>query len=307
MRTIDTGFVEVKSHRGAQAMWILAAAVCGVLACVATLMATDRWPAHFPSANVTMGRASEGVNVAVPQLGAQRQAAGASPASNGSGGSDALELVNARAAVAPSMPDQSSTLVEALQRALTYPASSALAKRSDPEGRFAAAAWAIACTQHNLKHNAIRCEDANLRDPHYALNLQRVVSGADPRDAIVELALKYRMRGNSIARPAGLTLADHRYAMAAHGDVRALVWFAQSCSVPGACSDAVFTRDVLISQAYQFARSARPAGYIGQLQGGDAPRRLAITRGTTLRRSLHGQQGALDDPACQNLPREVQL
>ncbi|KWN80131.1 hypothetical protein WM23_22235 [Burkholderia ubonensis] len=196
--------------------------------------------------------------------------------------------MNAKAVVVPGTPDQSRTLTEALQRALKYPAFSALAKRSDPEGRFEAAAWALACTQHSLKDDAIRCEDAYLRDPEYAVNLERAAAGAGQRSAITELALKYKMQWSSIALPDGLTLADHLYAMAAHGDVRALALLAQSCSVPRACSDSIFTRDVLISLAYQFARSAQPADYIGQLQGSDAQRRLAIERATKLRHSLHG-------------------
>ncbi|RKT98970.1 hypothetical protein C7H84_33985 [Burkholderia sp. Nafp2/4-1b] len=84
-------------------------------------------------------------------------------------------------------------------------------------------------------------------------------------------------------------LADHVYAMAAHGDIAALELIKNACTVPGACSDPVFTRNVLTSLEYQFARDALPAAYVGQLEGADGERQRAIERATALRRAFPGR------------------
>ncbi|WP_121862420.1 hypothetical protein [Burkholderia sp. Nafp2/4-1b] len=97
------------------------------------------------------------------------------------------------------------------------------------------------------------------------------------------------MQRNTIALPDGMMLADHLYAMAAHGDIAALELIKNGCKVPGACSDPVFTRNVLTSLEYQFTRDALPAAYVGQLEGPDAERQRAIERATALRRSLPGR------------------
>ncbi|WP_205611512.1 hypothetical protein, partial [Burkholderia sp. Nafp2/4-1b] len=53
--------------------------------------------------------------------------------------------------------------------------------------------------------------------------------------------------------------------------------------------DPVFTRNVLTSLEYQFARDALPVAYVAQLEGPDAERQRAIERATALRRLLPGR------------------
>ncbi|RKT98846.1 hypothetical protein C7H84_34740 [Burkholderia sp. Nafp2/4-1b] len=97
------------------------------------------------------------------------------------------------------------------------------------------------------------------------------------------------MQWNTIVLPDGMMLADHVYAMAAHGDITALELIKNGCKVPSACSDPVFTPNVLTSLEFQFAGDALPATYVGQLEGPNAERQRAIERATALRRSLLGR------------------
>ncbi|WP_121857858.1 hypothetical protein [Burkholderia sp. Nafp2/4-1b] len=197
-------------------------------------------------------------------------------------------LTTTKAKVVRRGPDQSNSLAIALSRALQYPTFGALAQRRDPEGQFEAAAWAMACIQHHLKDDALRCGDEPLRAPDYALNLLRIAAGAGQPGAVLELAVRHPMQWNTIALPDGTMLTDHVYAMAAHGDIAALELIKNGCKVPGACRDPVFTRNVLTSLEYQFARDALPATYVGQLEGSEADRQRAIERATALRRFLPG-------------------
>ncbi|RKT98671.1 hypothetical protein C7H84_35800 [Burkholderia sp. Nafp2/4-1b] len=211
-------------------------------------------------------------------------------ASSSFGNVDVLAmLTTTKAKVVRRGPDQSNSLAIAVSRALQYPTFGALAQRRDPEGQFEAAAWAVACTQHHLKDDALRCGDAQSRAPDYALNLLRIAAGAGQPGAVLELAIRHPMQWNTIALPDGMMLADHVYAMAAHGDIAALELIKSACKTPGACSDPVFTRNVLTSLELQFARNALPTAYVGQLEGPDAERQHAIERATALRRSLPAQ------------------
>jgi hypothetical protein len=275
--------------------------LCGALASALTVLAMGRWPyGHSdmlptPLA-VNRPAARSNVNAAgVSHAGHAVPASAAwAPATVplGSGGTDVLaKLTATKATVVPRAPEQSNSLAIALTRALQFTTFVSLSDRKDPEGKFEAAAWAMACTQHNMKDDALRCRDERLRDPNYALTELQEAAGAGQPGAITELAVRYPMQWDTIVLSDGLMLGDHVYAMAAHGDVAGLELIKRFCRVPGACRDAEFSRNVLTALEFQFARNALPPAYIGQLEGTGADRQRAIERATALRRSLVGQRG----------------
>ncbi|WP_155630699.1 hypothetical protein [Burkholderia territorii] len=264
---------------------MLEAVACGALACLVTLALIDRWPFASPQAQTSPNRSDD--------LGAKREAviepirahiaANQEPANS----IDVLaQLRAARAAFIPRGPSQSDTMADALRQALTYSTFSSLVARLDPEGRFEAAAWATACSERTLPDGALRCNDAQLRDPQYAHNLLLAAAGAGQPGAVTELAVRHPLQWTAIALPDGTMLSEHLYAMAAHGDIGALEFLKQSCFRPPGCRDAEFTRNVLTALQYQSARAALPEDYVGYLQGSDAERRRAIEQATQLRKTL---------------------
>ncbi|MFM0069158.1 hypothetical protein [Paraburkholderia aspalathi] len=146
----------------------------------------------------------------------------------------------------PNSTSQSTSLPEAFQRAMRTPAFDSLAGRTDPEGLFEAAAWAMACLQGEMPDAVIRCSDGRLRDPRYAEGMMARAAGAGQPGAILELAMRYPTQWNTISLDSGVMLEDAIYMLARHGDMRALDQLRQWCTAGNHCRDPLLTRNVLM-------------------------------------------------------------
>lgn len=181
----------------------------------------------------------------------------------------------------------SSSLGEAMERAMSYRQFSTLASRTDSEGLFEAALWAEACARGTLaaQDAALRCSDPQLRDLSYAdVLLERAADSGHPA-AIMTLAILQRTQLADIVFRNGDTLIDRVFALASRANASALTLVIQYCAVPNACADEPLTQNVLMLLQQHAANPALP-GVESNLVGDPAERRAAIDRESELRRKF---------------------
>lgn len=205
--------------------------------------------------------------------------------------------------------NQSPTLHDALQRAFQYPTFDQVAKRTDPEGLFEAAAWALACrgsiggaagtggtadipagrasrTPDTADGSRLRCSDARLASPGFGdRKLLEAVAAGQPGAALTWAQL-HPTQWMDTALPDGTPFSDRLLAMAAHGDVTALLLWRQYCARPGACTEPVLTRNVLAVLAIERAKGMWPPEGEQSLEGTPKERREAVARADALRPTL---------------------
>ncbi|RQR46411.1 hypothetical protein DIE19_35310 [Burkholderia sp. Bp9126] len=213
----------------------------------------------------------------------------------------------------PREAGQSQTLSDALQRAFQYPSFDQLTRRADAEGIFQAAAWALACrgaataggtsmsagnaaksqisTQTGAQANndaemRLRCSDARFATPGFADRKLLEAVAAGQAGAMMVWMQLHPGQWMDAALPDGTPLSDRLFAMAAHGDATALLLLRQHCSRPGACADAVLTRNVLAVLAVERVKGNWPPNGEQSLEGTPDERRRAVTRAAALRSSL---------------------
>ncbi|KWN80133.1 hypothetical protein [Burkholderia ubonensis] len=234
-------------------LWISVCALFATLISIITIVLMGRWPMGYVLPPVSLSPAASAPVAAAPMPVPAPSAVAGPPA----GALDVLaELTRPHMTpYVPRTPSQSKTLADALQRAIAYPVFEAFLSRHDPEGLIEAAAWATAC-QREVMPDSARCNDARLHEPGYADKLLTAAAAAGQPGAIIELAHRYPLMWSTIPLDGGVMLDDAVFVLGSHGDVTALALLRQLCTVPDACRDAPFTRDVLTVMVMRLMRVA---------------------------------------------------
>lgn len=180
----------------------------------------------------------------------------------------------------------SNNLFEASQRAAAYPNFASLAARTDGEGLFEAAAWAMACSMRPLPDRQLRCTDERLREKTYADALLFNAAMTGHPAAVLEWIGRHPVDWVERRLPNGDMFRDRLFALAAHGDVQAMEAIKQWCALPSICVDGPFVQNVLTVLQIQLARKDWDSAYTNDLQGDVVDRKKAVERGTQLRQTL---------------------
>jgi hypothetical protein len=183
----------------------------------------------------------------------------------------------------------SNNINEAMQRALIYTTFAPLSERTDAEGLYEAAAWAMACNRHSMPDQAQRCSIPQLLDPAYADDLLYAAASAGQPGAVLEWTARHLTQWQVLPAAGGGMMRDRLFALASHGDTQALAITRQLCTSSNACSNGALTRNVLailLVGIMQRASGSVPLQTDSILEGSPSDRRQAAERAEQLRRNL---------------------